>query len=103
MSSLLRFCRAVSLRALLVSCLLALAWLVWGADSAHASTTPSNAAVPETAVDLSFSDAPSLQAVQVLPARQDPAGSVEPVVSTATKAAAPVVATATKAAAPVVA
>jgi hypothetical protein len=103
MSSLLRYCRAVSLRALLVSCLLALAWLVWGADSAHASTTPSNAAVPETAVDLSFSDAPSLQAVQVLPAGQDPAGSVEPVVSTATKAAAPVVATATKAAAPVVA
>ncbi|MCE3293373.1 MAG: hypothetical protein K0Q84_2310 [Arthrobacter sp.] len=93
MSSLLRYCRAVSLRALLVSSLLALAWLVWGADSAHASTTPSNAAVPETAVDLSFSDAPSLQAVQVLPAGQDPAGSVEPVVATATKAAAPVVAT----------
>ena len=103
MSSLLRYCRAVSLRALLVSSLLALAWLVWGADSAHASTTPSNAAVPETAVDLSFSDAPSLQAVQVLPAGQDPAGSVEPVVSTITEAAAPVVATATKAAAPVVA
>jgi len=102
MSSLLRYCRAVSLRALLVSSLLALAWLVWGADSAHASTTPSNAAVPETAVDLSFSDAPSLQAVQVLPAGQDPAGSVEPVVSTITEAAAPVVATATKAATPVI-
>jgi hypothetical protein len=102
MSSLLHYCRAVSLRALLVSCLLALAWLVWGADSAHASTTPSNAAVPETAVDLGFSDAPSLQAVQVLPAGQDPAGSVEPAVFSVSKAAAPVVSTATKAAAPVV-
>ncbi|MFJ5694475.1 hypothetical protein ACIP9X_11530 [Arthrobacter sp. NPDC093125] len=104
MGSLLRYCRAVSLRALLVSALLALAWLVWGAGSAHASTDPSKAAVSETALDLGLSDAPSLQTARVLPAGQDPAGSAvfsaaktaTPVVSTITKTATPVVSTITK-------
>lgn len=100
MGSLLRYCRAVSLRALLVSALLALAWLVWGAGSAHASTDPSKAAVSETALDLGLSDAPSLQTAQVLPAGQDPAGSA---VFSAAKTATPVVSTITKTAAPVVA
>src|SRR5688500_14507423 len=110
MGSLLRYCRAVSLRALLVSALLALAWLVWDAGSAHASTDPSKAAVSETALDLGLSDAPSLQTAQVLPAGQDPAGSAvfsaaktaTPVVSTITKIATPVVSTITKTATPVV-
>ena len=111
MGSLLRYCRAVSLRALLVSALLALAWLVWGAGSAHASTAPSKVAVSETALDLGLSDAPSLQAAQVLPAGQDPAGSAVfsaaktaiPVVSTITKTATPVVSTAARATEPVIA
>ena len=111
MGSLLRYCRAVSLRALLVSALLALAWLVWGAGSAHASTAPYKVAVSETALDLGLSDAPSLQAAQVLPAGQDPAGSAVfsaaktaiPVVSTITKTATPVVSTAARATEPVIA
>jgi hypothetical protein len=71
----LRYCRTVSVRALLVPALLALAWLVWGAGSAQASTDPSKAAVSESALDLGLSNAPSLPAVQVLRAGQDPAGS----------------------------
>jgi hypothetical protein len=110
MGSLLRYCRAVSLRALLVSALLALAWLVWGAGSAHASTDPSKAAVSETALDLGLSDAPSLQTAQVLPAGQDPAGSAvfsaaktaTPVVSTITTTATPVVSTVARATEPVI-
>ena len=111
MGSLLRYCRAVSLRALLVSALLALAWLVWGAGSAHASSAPSKVAVSDTALDLGLSDAPSLQAAQVLPAGQDPAGSAVfsaaktaiPVVSTITKTATPVVSTVARATEPVIA
>lgn len=110
MGSLLRYCCVVSLRALLVSALLALAWLVWGAGSAHASTDPSTAAVSEAALDLGLSDAPSLQAAQVLPAGQDPAGSVvstitktaKPVVPTAAQATEPVISTVTRSAAPVI-
>lgn len=101
MGSLLRYCRVLSLRVLLVSSLLALAWLAWGAGSAHASTDPSDAAVPETALDLGPSDAPSLEAAQVLPAGQDPAGSAEPAVFSVSKTAAPVVSTVTKTGAPV--
>ena len=104
MGSLLRYCRVVSLRALLLSSLLALAWLVWGAGSAHATTDSSNATVPGTALDLGLSDAPSLQAAQVLPAAQEgPAGSAEPAASSVTKTTAPVIATATKTTAPVIA
>jgi hypothetical protein len=95
MRSLLRYCRAVSLRALLVSALLALAWLVWGAGSAHASTDPSNPAVSETALGLGHSDAHSLQAASTI------TKTATPVVSTVARATEPVIATVTRTAAPV--
>ncbi|WP_306636459.1 hypothetical protein [Pseudarthrobacter siccitolerans] len=63
------------MRALLVPALIALAWLVWGADSAQASTDPSKAAVSESALDPSLVNAPSSPAAQLLPAGQDPASS----------------------------
>src|SRR5688572_12160116 len=111
MGSLLRYCRVVFLRPLLVSSLLALAWLVWGAGSADASSDPSKPAVSGTALDLGLADAPSLQAAQVLPAGQDPAGSAvfsvaetaAPVVSTVAKTTTPLVSTITKTTTPVVA
>ncbi len=95
MRSLLGDCRAVSLRALLVSALLALAWLVWGAGSAHASTDPSKPAVSETALDLGLSDAHSLQAASTI------TKTATPVVSTVSRATEPVIATVTRTAAPV--
>ena len=95
MRSLLRYCRAVSLRALLVSALLALAWLVWGAGSAHASTDPSNPAVSETALGLGLSDAHSLQAASTI------TKTATPVVSTVSRATEPVIATVTRTAAPI--
>jgi hypothetical protein len=124
----LRYCRMVSVRALLVPALLALAWLVWGAGSAQASTDSSKAFVSESALDLGLSNASSLPAVQVLRAGQDPAGSAAhhvaaaadaivgratPAVSTVTRttepaalpvprAAAPAVSTVTKTARPAV-
>jgi hypothetical protein len=95
MRSLFRYCRAVSLRALLVSALLALAWLVWGAGSAHASTAPSNPAVSETALGLGHSDAHSLQAASTI------TKTATPVVSTVARATEPMIATVTRTAAPV--
>jgi hypothetical protein len=87
MGSVLRYCRAVSVRALLVPALLALAWLVWGAGSAQASTdAPSKAVVSESALDLSLVDAPSSPAAQLLPAGQDRAGSTAHHVATAADA-----------------
>jgi hypothetical protein len=128
MGSTLRYCRAVSVRALLVPALLALAWLVWGAGSAQASTDPSKAVVSESALDLGLSKAPPLPAAQVLRAGQDPAGSAahhvaaasdavvgratpavstvarttEPVALPVPRAAAPAVSTVTKTAPPAV-
>ncbi|MDQ1056539.1 hypothetical protein QFZ23_000440 [Arthrobacter globiformis] len=128
MGSMLRYCRTVSVRALLVPALLALAWLVWGAGSAQASTDPSKAVVSESALDLGLSNAPSLHAAQVLRAGQDPAGSAahhvaaaadaivgraapavstvaattEPVALPVPRVAAPAVATVTKTAGPAV-
>jgi hypothetical protein len=82
----LRYCRTFSVRALLVPALLALAWLVWGAGSAQASTGPSKAVVSESALDLGVSNAPSLPAVQVLRAGQGPAGSTAHHAATAANA-----------------
>jgi hypothetical protein len=86
MGSLLRYCRMVSVRALLVPALIALAWLVWGAGSAQASTDPSKAAVSESALDPSLVNAPSSPAAQLLPAGQDPAGSTAQHIATAADA-----------------
>jgi hypothetical protein len=86
MGSLLRYCRVVSVRALLVPALIALAWLVWGADSAQASTDPSKAAVSESVLDPSLVNAPSSPATQLLPAGQDPASSTAQHVATAADA-----------------
>lgn len=99
MGSLLRCCRIVSVRVLPVPVLLALAWLVWGAGSAQASTDPSTAASSETALSPSLSAVPSLPAVQALPAGQDPAGAADHVVTAAEAGivrAAPAVSTATR-------
>jgi hypothetical protein len=105
MGSMLRYCRTVSVRALLVPALLALAWLVWGAGSAQASTDSSKAFVSESALDLGLSNAPSLPAVQVLRAGQDPAGSAAHHVAAAADAivgrAAPAVSTVTRVTEPV--
>jgi hypothetical protein len=86
MGSLLRYCRTVSVRALLVPALIALAWLVWGAGSAQASTDPSKAAVSESALDPSLVNAPSSPAAQLLPAGQDPASSTAQHIATAADA-----------------
>jgi hypothetical protein len=102
----LRYCRTVSVSALLVPALLALAWLVWGAGSAQASTeAPSKAVVSESALDLGLSNAPSLPAVQVLRAGRDPAGSAAHHVAAASDAvvgrAAPAVSTVARTTEPV--
>src|SRR5687768_10880540 len=113
MGRVLHYCCAVSVRALLAPVLLALAWLILGAGSAHASSEPSGAVTSESALNLSLSSTPPLPAVQVLPAGQDlgdsatpavtsVAKTVEPVVATITKTVEPVVATVTKTATPVV-
>lgn len=114
MGSLLRCCRTVSVRALLVPVLLALAWLVWGAGSAQASTDPSKAAVCESALDLSLVNAPSSPPAQLLPAGQETAGSAvataadavvgtaAPAVSTVTRVTEPVAFPVTRIAAPAV-
>jgi hypothetical protein len=73
-------------RALLVPALIALAWLVWGAGSAQASTDPSKAAVSESALDPSLVNAPSSPAAQLLPAGQDPASSTAQHIATAADA-----------------
>ncbi|WP_142029681.1 hypothetical protein [Arthrobacter sp. SLBN-112] len=107
----------MSVRALLVPALIALAWLVWGAGSAQASTDPSKAAISESALGPSLVNAPSSPAAQLLPAGQDPAsstvqhvataadavvGSTAPAVSTVTAATEPVVLPVTRIAAPAV-
>lgn len=91
MGSLLHNCRAVSLRALLVSALLVLAWLVWGAGSAQASTAPSEGTVSEAALDVNFS--PAVSAAPL---------TAEPVISIVTKAAATAESTVSQATAPAV-
>jgi hypothetical protein len=105
MGSMLRYCRTFSVRALLVPALLALAWLVWGAGSAQASTDPSKAVVSESALDLGLSNVPSLPAAQVLRAGQGPAGSTAHHVATAANAVvgttAPAVSTVTQVTDPV--
>jgi hypothetical protein len=101
MGSLLRYSCAVSVRALLAPVLLALAWLIWGAGSAHASSEPSGPA-SETALNLSLSSTRSLPAVQVLPAGQVLGDSAAPAVTGVTKTVEPAVATVTKTAIPVV-
>jgi len=103
MGSLLRYCRRMSVRALLVPALIALAWLVWGAGSAQASTDPSKAAVSESALDPSLLNAPSSPAAQSVATAADAVvGTTAPAVSTVTRVTEPVALPVTRIAAPAV-
>ena len=102
MGSLLHNCRAVSLRALVVSALLALAWLVWGAGSAQASTAPSEGTVSEAALDVNLSPAVSAAPQTVKPVISTVSKAAAPVVSADSQATAPAVSTATRTAPQVV-
>lgn len=103
MGRLLCYCCAVSVRALLAPVLLALAWLIWGAGSAHASSEPSGAVTSESALNLSLSSTPSLPTVHVLPAGQDLGDSAKPAVTSVTKTVEPVASSVAKTVEPVVA
>ena len=109
----LRSCCTVSVRALLVPALLSLAWLIWGAGTAQASTAPSGSHIsglldtggsvdPAGAVSGAI---PSLPAANVLPASQDPITATVSAVADTTDAvvgeAAAVVTTVTRTATPV--
>jgi cytoskeletal protein RodZ len=81
----------VSVRALLVPAVIALAWLVWNAGSAQASTDPSKAAVFESALDPSLVNAPTSPAAQhVATAADAVVGTTAPAVSTVTRVTEPV-------------
>ncbi|MEW1808289.1 hypothetical protein [Pseudarthrobacter sp. NPDC080039] len=90
-------------RALLVPALIALAWLVWGAGSAQASTDPSKAAVSESALDPGLVNAPSSPAAQhVATAADSVVGTTAPAVSTVTRVIEPVALPVTRIATPAV-
>jgi hypothetical protein len=103
MRSLLRHSRMVSVRALLVPAVIALAWLVWGAGSAQASTDPSKAAVSESGLDPGLVNAPTSPAAQhVATAADAVVGTTAPAVSAVTRVTEPVALPVTRIAAPAV-